>query len=100
MKKIDELISKILQLQPNRLHEIGSNSYYLFYKDITICFWNMDYKIRGLARINNNEAEYISEDNRLLVLKYFNKKHKINDLLIKVNKDLRKKKLLTINETV
>lgn len=102
MKKIDELILKILSLEPTRFNEKGSNMYYLFYKDITLCFWNMDSSrladTLGLASVNSGDAYNISADTKKAVLNYFNKtkKTKISDLLIRVNKEIRKEKLLTI----
>ena len=101
MKKVDELILKILSLKPMRLHEHGDNMYYLFYKDITLCFWNMDDSVLasdlGLVRINNKDSENISAKTKKEVIKYFKKSDKISDLLIRINKDIRKEKLLEIN---
>jgi hypothetical protein len=102
MKKIDELVLKILELSPTYLHENGSNLYYLFYKDITLCFWNMDKSVLcndlGLVKINSGDAYNISATTKKLALKYFNKSCKIDDLLNKLNKDIRKEKLLSINQ--
>lgn len=101
MKKVDELILKILLLKPTRLHENGDNCYYLFYKDITLCFWNMDsYPSSsglGLVQINDGDANNISANTKKEVIKYFKKSDKISDLLIRINKDIRKEKLLAIN---
>ncbi len=101
MKKVDELILKILSLKPTSLHENGDNKYYLFYKDITLCFWNMDASFLssglGLVRINSGDAEDISANTKKEVLKYFKKTDKISDLLIRINKDIRKEKLLAID---
>lgn len=101
MKKVDELILKILSLKPMRLHNHGDDTYYLFYKDITLCFWNMDASSLaadlGLVRINLGDAENISRKTKSEVLKYFKKSDKISELLIRINKDIRKEKLLEIN---
>lgn len=101
MKKVDELVLKILSLKPARLHDNGSNCYYLFYKDITLCFWNMDSYTSsvglGLVRINSGDADNISANTKKEVLKYFKKTDKISDLLIRINKDIRKEKLLAID---
>ena len=102
MKKIDELILKILLLKPLRLHEHGDTRYYLFFKDITLCFVNMDTYTSsadlGLVRINSNDVERISSKTKTEVLKYFKKTEKIDNLLIRINQDIRKEKLLSINK--
>lgn len=102
MKSIDELVSKVLELKPTSLHDKGSNSYYLFYKDITLCFWNMNNSQiesgLGLVKINLGDVYNISASTKLLVLNYFNRSCEIDDLLNKLNKDIRKEKLLSIDK--
>lgn len=95
MKKIDELILKILQLKPQKFHEVGSNKFNLIYKDITLSFWNMDNRNggSGLVRVDSSSVFNISEKTRVSVMKYFQKEEKIDDLLIRVNKYIRKEKL-------
>lgn len=99
MKKLDELILKVLQLNPQMHHQPGSNMYYLIYKNITFGFWNMDYnQDLGLVRIDQGDAHNIQSKTKLAVIQYFKKTHKIDDILNMVNKDLRKEKLLSIKE--
>ena len=99
MKKIDELVLKILQLNPTKLPRID-NLHVLIYKDITLSFWNMSYMDdSGLVRINaSGDAYNISLDTKKAVLKYFKKSNNIGDLLNRINKDIRKEKLLLIGD--
>lgn len=99
MEKIDELILKILKLKPQKLHENSDSKFYLIYKDITLCFWNMYINGNdGLVSINNQTAFIISKKSKKAVLSYFKEEVTLDTLLNKVNNDIRKKKLLNLNE--
>ena len=98
MEHIDEIIKKLIQLKVHKIHERDSKYYYFLYKDITFCFFNMDFKDSALCKIDHDDSFYIGENNRLLILDYFNKSHKEKDILTKLNQDIRKNKLSSIND--
>lgn len=104
MKNIDKLILNILKLNPTQFHEQGHNTYYLLYKDITLCFWNMDRSIQntniGLVRINSGDAINISNEVKIAVINYIKKEETIDELLNRVNKDIRKNKLMSIENNI
>ena len=98
MKKIDELVIKLLKLKPIKKHNSSRNRYGLTYKDLSLVFWSMDvadiYEDKfGLVRVNDDEVYTISNKTRLLVLEYFSKQETLDDIIKKIDKEVRRKKL-------
>lgn len=101
-KKSYILVRKLLKHNPQKFHEIGSNSYYLFFEDIVFDFYSMgnDYltdESNGILKINNYDTLFIDNETRLLVLKYFRKRYAVEDIISRLDKSLRLKKLKKIS---